>query len=98
MKKFLLVIVSCAFIFAFSVTASAKLIYVTNPGNNTVSIIDSSKNEIVNTLRVGMWPAGITIDPLTKRAYVVNSHEGDSSVSVIELASNSTLKKIKVGI
>ena len=98
MRKFTAAILSLLFISGFSVSASAKLIYVTNAGNNTISIIDSTKNEIINTIRVGVWPAGIAIDPSAKMAYVVNSNEGDSTVWVIDLASNSVVSKIKVGI
>ena len=94
MKKLSVVIISVLLVFGLSVSTSAKLIYVTNAGNNTVSIIDTSKNEVVNTIRVGVWPAGIAIDPTTNRAYVVNSNEAESSVSVVDLSSNSTLAKV----
>jgi len=34
--------------------AAGKQLYVTNAGNNTLSIIDTTKNEIVMTVRVGV--------------------------------------------
>jgi YVTN family beta-propeller protein len=36
--------------------AAAKKLYVTNSGNNTVSVIDTSTKEVINTFRVGVWP------------------------------------------
>ena len=82
----------------FNADAASKRVYVTNAGNGTVSIIDTSSNKVVNTIRVGVWPAGITIDPAAKKAYIVKSNEGDSTVSVIDIDSNSIIASIKVGI
>jgi len=79
-------------------TYAAKKIYVSNSGNNTVSVIDPAKNEIVNTFRVGTWPAGMACDTANNRLYVVNSSEADSTVTVIDLKSNSEIARIKVGI
>ena len=90
-------VIFAALIFSGFSNAAAKKLYVTNAGNNTISIIDTAKNEIVNTIRVGVWPAGIAVDPAAIRAYVVNSSVGDSSVSVVDLLSNSILAKINVG-
>ena len=63
-----------------SATASPKRLLVTNAGNNTVSIIDIAKKEVINTIRVGVWPAGVAIDSSANRAYITNSSEGDSTV------------------
>lgn len=38
-----------------------KFVYVTNMYDNTVSVIDNEKNEVVNTINVGEVPNGITI-------------------------------------
>ncbi len=78
--------------------APAKRIYVSNPGNNTISVIDAATKEVVNTIRVGVWPAGMAIDPATGKLYVMNSSEGDSSISVVDIASNMVESTIKVGI
>lgn len=48
------------------------------------------------TLRVGVWPGDIAVDRLTHRAYVVNTHSSDNSISVIDLKSNSVISAIKV--
>ena len=68
--KMLLVIISVVVAFTISVSnvyAASKRVYVTNAGSGTVSIVDTSTNKVVNTIRVGVWPAGITIDPAAKK-------------------------------
>ena len=61
-------------------TRAAGLFYVTNYGDNTVSVINKASNAIVATVPVGVHPVAVEVDPVTHRAYVVN---GDSTVSVI---------------
>ena len=78
--------------------AKGSRLYVSNAGNNTISVIDLTKKEVSATIRTGVWPAGMAMDSGTGKLYVVNSNDGDSTVSVIDTASNSELKKIKVGI
>ena len=103
LKSIVALLVSILFIAVSAVIAmangaSGKMLYVTNSGNHTVSTVDISTGKVVNTLRVGVWPAGIEIDAATGRAYVLNSSEGDSTVSVIDLKSNSIVATVKVGI
>jgi YVTN family beta-propeller protein len=83
----------------FSLNAlAAKKLYVTNAGNNTVSVIDTASYKVINTIRVGVWPAGISIDSAAQKAYVVNSSPAKSSVSVVDLKSNSVVSTVKVGV
>src|SRR5262245_48756789 len=42
-------------------TASAYTVYITNEKDNTVSIIDSGKLEVIKTIKVGQRPRGITL-------------------------------------
>ncbi len=84
-------------VFGYGTCSAAKKVYISNAGNNTVSVIDTSKNEIVNTFRTGVWPSGMAIDPSSNRLYVVSSSDADSTITVIDLASNSEVGKIKVG-
>lgn len=101
MKKLLVFVLalSVALIAINGVDAhSAKRVYVANAGNNTVSVIDPEKKEIINTFRVGVWPAGFACDIANKKLYVVNSKEADSTVTVIDLESNSEVGRIKTGI
>ena len=79
----------------FSSDSSAERLYVTNAGNNTVSVVDIAKSKVVMTLRVGVWPADIAVDKGAGRVYVVNSSKADNSISVINAESNKVIKKIK---
>jgi len=61
-----------------------KRMYLTNNADDTVSVIDTTTNNVVgNPIKVGDVPAGITYDPENKRMYVDN-HD-DDTVSVINL-------------
>ena len=101
MKKLLVfvLVLSVALIAINGVNAyAAKHVYVSNSGNNTVSVIDPEKKEIINTFRVGTWPAGMASDMANKKLYVVNSSEADSTVTVIDLESSSEVARFKTGI
>jgi YVTN family beta-propeller protein len=55
--------------------------YVTNPGRNSVSVMDIATATITTSITVGLAPVGIAILPDGSRAYVANS--GGNDVSVI---------------
>jgi YVTN family beta-propeller protein len=54
--------------------------YVTNPGANSVSVMDKASGAISATVPVGSRPSAVEVDPVTHRAHVINS---DNTVSVI---------------
>lgn len=68
--------------------------YVTNNGDNTVSIIDISSNSVVDTVRVGSGPEGVAITPDGTRAYVAND---GGAVWVLDTSNNAVLAKVTVG-
>ena len=51
--------------FGVAVTPDGALVYVTNPGNNTISVIDTSTNTVIDTVTVGSTPTafGMFIGP-----------------------------------
>ena len=57
--------------------------YVTNQGGTTVSVIDTTTNQVIDTITVGNNPRGIAYDIVHDRMYVAN--QNDSTVSVINL-------------
>lgn len=78
------------------VTAAQSFVYVTNLKSNTVSVFDSSTNNLVATIPVGTNPVGITLTPDGAFAYVANqTYPG--SVSVINTQSNTVTSTIPVG-
>src|SRR5258708_18266136 len=69
--------------------------YVTNAGNNTVSVIATASNTVVATIPVGACPTGVAITPDGTHAYVTNFN--DSTVSVIATTNNAVVATIPVG-
>jgi YVTN family beta-propeller protein len=55
-------------------------VYVTNMVSGTVSVIDSRKKKVVDTIRVGAEPFGCALTPDGKTLYVANQSSGTVSV------------------
>jgi len=62
---------------------------------NTVSVIDSATNTVIDTITVGAKPSAMAVSPDGSRLYVTNS--GDDTVSVVDTATNSVVATIPVG-
>ena len=80
-------------------------LYVTNAGDNTVSVFDASNVNVANTppipslsapVAVGTTPAGIAALQDGSRFYVANS--GSNDVSVVSATSFAVLKTVAVGV
>jgi YVTN family beta-propeller protein len=80
-------------------------LYVTNTGDNTISVFDASNVNVANTppipsltspVVVGKGPTGIAALQNGSRFYVANS--GSNNVSVVSATSFAPLKTIPVGI
>ena len=78
-----------------SVAKATTFGYVTNVGDNTVSVIDTASNAVVATISVGGFPDGVATTPDGTHAYVTNAF--DSNVSVIDTATNKVVATIPVG-
>ena len=52
------------------VNPDTETIYVSNVGDNTVSVIDGSDNSIDTTINVGDGPFGVAVNPTTDTIYV----------------------------
>ena len=68
--------------FGVALDAGTRTVYVTNSGDNTVSVIDGSTRAVAATVPVGKKPEGVALDPGTHTVYVANSE--DNTVSVID--------------
>jgi YVTN family beta-propeller protein len=79
---------------AIAITPDGKRAYVANYYDDTVSVIDTATNTVLdlNGIKVGEGPKAITITPDGERAYVAN--RSDHTVSVIDTATNSVVKTI----
>jgi len=79
---------------AISINPTTNKIYVTNSGNDTVSVIDGKTNT-VKFLTVGQNPTGIVVNPFTNLAYV--SKFSSNSISVINGTTDTVIADIPVG-
>jgi YVTN family beta-propeller protein len=75
----------------------AQNAYITNFGDNTVSVIDTTTNTVVATIPVGRTPTGVAVTPDGSKVYVTNqdfSMGPAGTVSVISTAPNTVLTTI----
>jgi YVTN family beta-propeller protein len=66
-----------------------NLIYVSNSGSNTVSVIDSYSNTVLQNISVGIDPRAISLNTLQNTVYVLCN--GSSDIYVIDCDSNNVL-------
>lgn len=59
------------------------------------SVLNTSTNTVVKTIRVGSTPTGVAITPNGKYVYVTNG--GSNTVSMINASTNTVLRTISVG-
>jgi YVTN family beta-propeller protein len=76
-------------------TPDGRFAYVTNGGENTVSVVDTEARKVVATIPVGAYPHGIRISPSGHEAYVANLKGG--TVSVIDTRERKEMMQIAVG-
>jgi YVTN family beta-propeller protein len=55
--------------------------YVTDYASDTVFVVNLKTNSVINKIKVGPNPVGISVNPTSNRIYVTN---GDNTVSVID--------------
>jgi YVTN family beta-propeller protein len=79
--------------YAMVVNPNSEYVYVTN-GNNTISVIDASTNQITSTFNANN-PANLVITPNGSKLYVVNN--GAGTVSVISTSTGALIKTVTLG-
>lgn len=77
------------------VSTDSRWAYVTNGGDNTLSVVDTTSLKVVATTPTGEFPHGIRLSPDGKQAYVANLK--GATVSVIDTASRKEIRQIPVG-
>lgn len=79
-------------------TADGAFAFVANAGNNTVLIIDTTTNVVINTVTVGASPYGVAVLSLSSNlARVYVSDHGSDTVSVINPSTQTVVAVINVG-
>ena len=67
-------------------------------GDGSLVVLDRESLTVSSTIRVGFDPRAVAVNPVTKRAYVLNRGNGTgSSLSVISTATRSVIKVIPLG-
>ena len=77
-----------------AVNKEINKIYVSNFGDNTVSVIGGSDNSVISTISVGNSPYGIAVNQKTNKIYVAN--QIDNTVSVIDGSTDIVVITISV--
>jgi len=70
-----------------TMSRDGKLVWVVNPGADTVTVIRTSSNTVLRTIRVGDEPQSVALDPSNRYAFVANA--AGNSVSVIRITNPS---------
>lgn len=73
-------------------STSGPLIYVTNSAGETIDVVDSGTNSVVQVIRGIELPHGVNFSPDGSRVYV--SDESESMLDVIDRESGEIVKKI----
>jgi YVTN family beta-propeller protein len=69
--------------YGVAVDATDNLVYVSNYGGNTVSVIDGLSNTVRQTIPVGSNPQGVAFNPAAASAYIANGGSNTMSVIVV---------------
>jgi len=74
---------------------SGERAFVTNAGDNTVSVVDLAAGKVISTIGTGRYPHGLRMSPDGREVYVANVQDG--TVSVIDADGLTELARIPVG-
>lgn len=76
-------------------TPDGKLVLITDPGGNSLVIVDAASRKELKRVNVGRQPEGIVIPPDGSRAYVALA--GEKTIAVIDLKTFEITARISVG-
>lgn len=72
-----------------------KIAYVTNAGDNSISVVNVAQHKIVGRIETGKTPHGLRMNPSGREIYVANN--GSDTVSVIDVKAAREVARVKVG-
>ena len=81
-----------ALLFALPVSATTARIYVTNSAGNTIDVVDSTTNKVVQTIKGIEVPHGVNFSPDGKRVYI--SNESERVLDIVDRESGAIVKTI----
>lgn len=71
---------------------AGTFVYVVNRDSNSITVIDSAKNTVLQSFGVGNKPIAALVSRNDKKLYV--AHEGDNTLQIIDTSKNTLLKTI----
>ena len=80
---------------AIAVTSDGAFCLAVNPDSNSLSIVDTSAQEKIAEIPVGLDPRTVAVDDMGRRAYVAN--RGSDNVSVVDLTISTVITQVPVG-
>ena len=78
--------------FVLPLSASTGRIYVTNSAGNSIDVVDSTTNKVVQVIKGIEVPHGVNFSPDGKRVYI--SNESDHVLDVVDRESGEIIKAI----
>ena len=69
--------------------------FITNAGDNTVSVVDLATKTVIGVIGTGRYPHGLRMSPDGREVYIANVQDG--TLSVIDASSVVELARIPVG-
>ncbi len=79
---------------ATALDPSTGLLFISEQGNDSLSIFDTKMRQEISSIPVGHDPRAIAFDPQTNRVYVSNF--GSKSISVVDVPSRSVISTISM--
>ena len=79
-------------LFALPLSASTGRIYVTNSAGNSIDVVDTATNKVVQVIKGIEVPHGVNFSPDGKRVYI--SNESDHVLDVVDRESGEIIKAI----
>ncbi|MGC8928374.1 MAG: beta-propeller fold lactonase family protein [Myxococcota bacterium] len=83
-----------AYPFWLALSKDEKRLYVSNWGDNTVSVVDIESESVIANIKVGKNPEGLVLSSDGRLLYVANSDTDD--ISVIDVEKNVVIDTIKL--
>lgn len=80
--------------FAVEISPNGAFAYVTNEGDNTVSVIDAANRTVTATIAVVGQPAGIAFSPDSRTAYIATVSGTDTDPGTVALIDTATSRVV----
>src|ERR1700724_2410964 len=81
-----------ALLFALPSSAATGRIYVTNSAGNSIDVVDSTTNKVVQVIKGIEVPHGVNFSPDGKRVYI--SNEAEAVLDVVDRETGQIIKAI----